>query len=203
MFKRKVKNNDIKELIQLRDSLRQKYKENYSCNVKVGDYTYGDFFVREWDNKTKLVIGKFCSIAEGVMFLLGGEHRSDFISTYPFNVLLKTFSYIKGHPKSKGNIIIGNDVWIGSHAKILSGVKIGNGAIIGANSLVTNDIPDYAIVGGNPAKIIRFRFNEKTISLLNDIKWWDFDEEKLLEYIPLIQSDNIDKFIKSIHVKNR
>ena len=164
------KNNENHvELINLKGKKKKKF-ENTSENVTIGDYTYGDFEIREWDNKTKLKIGKFCSIASGVIFLLGGEHRSDFITTYPFNALIKNFNYIEGHPHTKGNINIGNDVWIGSEVKILSGVNIGDGAIIGANSIVTKNVPPYAIVAGNPAKIVKYRFDKITIEKLLKIK---------------------------------
>lgn len=194
------KNKKYDELIELKNTLKETYV-NYSSNISVGDYTYGAFNVLEWDNKTKLSIGKFCSIAQGVTFVLGGEHRSDFISTYPFNALLDSFNYIKGHPSTKGNINIGNDVWIGSDAKILSGVSIGDGAIIGANSLVACDVEPYAIYGGNPARLIRYRYDEKTISELLEIKWWNLSEKELVKYIPLIQSDDIKKFIKKMSYK--
>ena len=190
-----IENNEVyTELIKLKKRLHEKFK-NTSENVSIGDYTYGNFEIREWDNKTKLKIGKYCSIADGVIFLLGGEHRSDFITTYPFNALLKNFNYIEGHPHTKGNITIGNDVWIGSEAKILSGVNIEDGAIIGANSIVTKDVPPYAIAAGNPAKIVRYRFDEITINKLLKIKWWDFDEKEIIEIIPLLQSENIQKLI--------
>ncbi len=135
----------IDELIKLKEKLHEKFK-NTSKNVTIGDYTYGNFEIRVWDDKTKLNIGKFCSIANGVIFLLGGEHRSDFITTYPFNALLKNFKYIEGHPHTKGDINIGNDVWIGSEAKILSGITIGDGSIIGANSVVTKYVPPYLLL---------------------------------------------------------
>lgn len=185
---------EINQLIELKNRLNKKF-ENINSNVFVGDYTYGDFKVYSWDNNTKLNIGKFCSIAEGVKFLLGGEHRTDFITTYPFNALLECFNYIEGHPHTKGDIHVGNDVWIGSDAIILSGVKINDGAVIGANSLVTKDVPAYAIVAGNPAKIIKYRFNNEIIEKLLDIKWWNFKEEELVKVIPLLQSGNIDEFL--------
>ena len=147
----------VEQMLELKEKLRKSY-ENYSPNVKVGDYTYGLFDPKEFEDGTKLTIGKFCSIAENVTFIMGGEHRADFASTYPFNVLVKNFNYIKGHPRSKGDITVGNDVWIGFNSKILSGVTIGDGAIVGANSLVVKDIEPYAIYAGNPAKFIRYRF---------------------------------------------
>lgn len=187
-------NNDINQLFELRDHLKRKL-ENMNENVSVGDYTYGNFKVHSWDNNSKLKIGKFCSIANGVKFILGGEHRTDFITTYPFNALLESFNYIEGHPHTKGDITLGNDIWIGGDAKILSGVNIKDGAVIGANSLVTKDIPAYAIAAGNPAKIIRYRFDKKTIEKFLKIKWWDFKEEELINAIPLLQSRNINEFL--------
>src|SRR5208283_2957437 len=105
----------------------------------------------------------FCSIAPNrVTIVLGGQHRPDWVSSYPFNDLFIEFKRFKGSPVSKGDVIIGNDVWIGLDAVILSGIKIGDGAVIGSNALVTKDVPPYAIVGGNPAKLIRYRFDEET-----------------------------------------
>ena len=190
------------ELIELKKDLHGK-TQKHGNDVSVGAYTYGDFRVNRYasDMKTKLKIGKFCSIAIGTTFTLGGEHRSDFVTTYPFNRLVKSFNYIKGSPISKGDIIVGNDVWIGENAHIMSGVTIGDGAIIGSEALVTKDIPPYAIVGGNPAKIIRYRFDEDTIKKLLKIRWWDFNDEKLVEMIPFLQSTNIEEFIKKYYNK--
>ena len=193
--KEKNISKEMEELLEVKEKLHRHFKK-FSDNVSIGDYTYGFFDVLEWDNKTKLKIGKFSSISGDVLFLLGGNHRGDFITTYPFNALMDSFSYIEGHPQSKGNIIVGNDVWIGYGVKVLSGVTIGDGAIIGANSLVTKDIPPYAIAVGSPAKVIKYRFDEETIEKLLKIKWWDFTEEEILKIIPLLQSEDIDELIK-------
>ena len=115
-------NNEINQLIELKNRLNKKF-ENINGNAFVGDYTYGDFKVYSGDNNTKLNIGKFCSIAKGVEFLLGGEHRTDFITTYPFNALLECFNYIEGHPHTKGDIHVGNDVWIDSDQKYCQKLK--------------------------------------------------------------------------------
>lgn len=186
---------EMEELVEIKEKLN-KHFEKFSDNVIIGDYSYGFFDVLEWDNKTKLKIGKFCSIAADVLFLLGGEHRKDFISTYPFNALMESFNHIEGHPASKGDIIVGNDVWIAHGAKILSGVTIGDGAIIAANSLVTKDIPPYAIAMGSPAKVVKYRFDEDTIEKLLKIRWWDFEDEEIIKIIPLLQSDNMEEFLK-------
>lgn len=152
-------------------------------NIEIGDYTYGTPKVYPWSGGAKLKIGKFCSISNNVTIFTGGGHRYDWVSTYPFNVLWKEASHIKGNPVSRGPVIIGNDVWIGYGATILDGVKIGDGAVIGTNALVTKDVPPYAIVGGNPAKIIKYRFDEKKIGELLEMKWWDWDERDIRENI--------------------
>ena len=186
---------EMEELVDIKEKLN-KHFEKFSDNVTIGDYSYGFFDVLEWNNETKLKIGKFCSIAADVLFLLGGEHRKDFISTYPFNALMESFEHIEGHPASKGDIIVGNDVWIAHGAKILSGVNIGDGAIIAANSLVTRDVPPYAIAMGSPAKVVQYRFDEDTIEKLLEIRWWDFEEEEIIKIIPLLQSNNMEEFLR-------
>lgn len=136
-------------------------------HILVGKKTYGDLNVYNASkNDVYLKIGSYCSIAEGVLFLLAGEHKIDSISTYPFKSML----WRKGMEAfAKGNIIVNDDVWIGRNALICSGVKIGQGAVIGAGAVVTKNVPPYAIVGGNPAKIIRYRFDEVLIKNLLSI----------------------------------
>lgn len=164
--------------------------------IEKGRGTYGTPRVSQWGENARLKIGNFCSIAENVHILLGGEHRSDWVTTYPFNVLWpKVAGHIKGHPRTKGDVIIGNDVWIATGAFILSGVTIGDGAVIAAHAVVTKDVPPYAIVGGNPAKIIRYRFDETTIQKLLEISWWDWPDEKIKGSIDLLLSDDIDAFV--------
>lgn len=168
----------------------------------IGDWTYGKPIVYQWDPKCSLTIGKFCSIADGVKILLGGEHRTNWVSTYPFNMIARRTSFffgvkgVEGHPASKGNVVIGNDVWIGSHAIILSGVTIHDGAVVGAGSVVTKDVASYAIVAGSPARQIRPRFDEGTISALLKIAWWNWPLPKIEEALPLILSGDIEVFIQ-------
>ena len=162
--------------------------------VTVGKHTYGFPNVYTWDEKTRLTIGRFCSMAEGVTFLLGGEHRLDWITTYPFSAMGKAWNgaeSIPGHPASKGDIVVGNDVWIGHGALILSGVRIGDGAVIGAGSVVNKNVDDYAIVAGNPARFIRFRFDEDLRLKLKQLSWWDWPDEKI--------SKNLQELMSSPH----
>lgn len=162
----------------------------------IGAYTYGTPKIYQWDDRTRLSIGKHCSIAKDVAILLGGEHRTDWVTTYPFNQFFRDAEGIMGHPHSKGDVIIGNDVWIGMGATILSGVTIGDGAVIAAHSLVTKDVPPYAIAGGNPARIIRLRFPEEVICRLQAIAWWDWPIEKIRQGMPLLMHNDIEAFIR-------
>ncbi len=168
----------------------------------IGKFSYGDPKVLSWGEGANLVIGSFCSFAKGVVILLGGEHRVDWVTTYPFSVVLDEGKSIKGHPKSKGDVVIGNDVWIGRDALILSGVKIGNGAVIGGRSLVVKDVAPYSIVGGNPAKHIRYRFSESQIKALEEIQWWNWPIDEIKKALPLLLSEKINDFITKYQSKS-
>ncbi|GAA6169278.1 Vat family streptogramin A O-acetyltransferase [Sessilibacter corallicola] len=165
-------------------------------NIIVGDYTYYDDpnGPENFENNVlyhfpfvgdKLIIGKFCAIATNVKFIMNGaNHQTNGVSTYPFYIFGNGWE--KAMPKEgdlpyKGDTVIGNDVWIGYEATIMPGVKIGNGAIIATKSVVTKDVPDYAIVGGNPAEIIKYRFDEATIEKLLKMAWWDWSVEEISE----------------------
>lgn len=130
------------------------------------------------------------------MIFLGGEHRHDWVTTYPFSALWDQARSIPGHPRSKGDVIIGHDVWIGYGATILSGVNIGNGAVVGAKAVVTKDVPPYAIVAGNPARIVKFRFTPRQINRLLAIAWWDWPEGEIIAALPLLLHTDIDLFIQ-------
>lgn len=182
-------------------------------NIIVGEYTiYNDFVndPRQFErnnvlyhypiNKDKLVIGKFCSIACGSRFLFtSGNHSLSSLSTYTFPVFFEEWGLDKANITdawdNKGDIIIGNDVWIGYEAVIMSGVTIGDGAIIGTRAVVTKDVPPYTIVGGVPAKPIRKRFSEETISRLLELKWWDWSRERIASNIDSIQAGDLDRLL--------
>ena len=189
------------------------YLKNFitSPNIEVGDYTYYDDpngpehfeknvlyhfdFIGD-----KLIIGKFCAIAKDVTFIMNGaNHQSAGFSTYPFFIFDNGWEKSAPQPGDlpfKGNTEIGNDVWIGYNATIMPGVKIGNGAIIASKSVVTNDVPAYAVVGGNPAKIIKQRFDDKTINALLSIAWWDWSSDKITAHLDAITQNNLDLLSK-------
>ncbi len=156
-----------------------------------------------WDNDdADLIVGNFCSIAQGCCVFLGGNHRTDWVTTFPFGHVNKhKFNNFNGlgHPATNGNVTIGHDVWIGGNVTIMSGVSIGSGAVIANNSHVVKDVDAYSISGGNPAKHIKFRFNEDQINALLLIEWWHWPEEKINKNLPLLCDKNIDKFI-NLHI---
>ena len=145
----------------------------------------------------KLVIGKFCSIASGTKFIMGSaNHRINSVSTYPFNVFGGAWSEnTKPHLEElpfKGDIVIGNDVWIGRESTIMPGVKVGDGAIIAAHSVVTKDVAPYTVVGGNPAIYIKNRFDDELTGLLQKLCWWDFEPERLVSFLPTLCDSDLD-----------
>jgi len=163
----------------------KKYKK-----ISIGEYTYGNPNIFALPNQVS--IGKFVSIASGVSIYGGSEHHHNWGTTYPFDAKFNT----KDCTHSKGDVKIGNDVWIADGALILSGVTIGDGAVIGARAVVTKDVKPYEIVGGNPSKHIKFRFSQEQIEQLLIIKWWNWDIERIKENFDLLLNENIDEFIK-------
>lgn len=161
----------------------------------IGDYTYGKPKILFENENANLEIGKYCSIAEEVTVFLGGNHRIDWITTYPFNVFNEELFSVRGKSATKGNVEIGNDVWLGFKTTILSGVKISDGAVIAAGSVVTKDVGPYEIWAGNPAKFVKKRFTEEQILKLLEIQWWNWNDAFLKKKINLLCSDNIDEFL--------
>lgn len=148
------------------------------------------------DNVDKLIIGSYCSIGSGATFIMAGNqgHRHDWISSFPFFYMEEVEAFkgaLDGYSGAK-NTVIGNDVWIGSEAMIMPGVTIGDGAVIGSRSLVTKDVEPYTIIGGNPSKPIKKRFEEDEIKKLLEMRWWEWDERYLFDAIPILCSNNID-----------
>lgn len=170
---------------------------------EIGRASYGDLKVRSWKEGATLKIGAFCSIAAGVKIFLGGEHRTDWVTTFPFPALWKAQAgHFPGHPRTRGDVRIGNDVWIGAEAVITSGVTVGDGAVIGMRAVVTRDVPPYAIVAGNPARIIRTRFPETQVERLLAIAWWNWSDERIGRYMPLLLADDMARFIEACEAEN-
>ncbi|MEK4510442.1 Vat family streptogramin A O-acetyltransferase [Paenibacillus anaericanus] len=188
-------------------------------NVEIGDYTYYS------DNKNspenfydhiqhhyeflgdKLIIGKFCAIAEGVTFIMNGaNHRMDGITTYPFNIFAGGWEKVTPTLEQlpfKGDTVIGNDVWLGQNVTIMPGAVMGDGAIVASNSTVVKDIEPYTIVGGNPAKVIKKRFNDETIIALLKLQWWNWDEQQIFDHLEQLVSvhdmDTLKKLLNSVN----
>jgi len=171
-------------------------RERYPM-YQIGRGVYGNFDVHPCGGGATLRIGSFCSIATGVQIFLGGDHRVDWVTTYPFQEFWEAAKGIAGHPVSKGDVVIGNDVWIGTDALLLSGVEIGDGAVIGARAVVAKDVPPYAIVTGNPARVRRYRFDENTIRILLKIEWWNWEDERISKFLPLLLNSDIQAFFDS------
>ncbi|AFZ53705.1 CatB-related O-acetyltransferase [Cyanobacterium aponinum AL20118] len=180
-------------------------------NIIVGDFTYYDDFENPLNFEKnvlyhfdfigdKLIIGKFCAIASNVKFIMNGaNHPLNNFTTYPFAIFGNGWEdKMSVEATSKGDTIIGNDVWLGYNTTIMPGVKIGDGVIVATNSMVTKDIPAYHIVGGNPAQIIRKRFDDEIINFLLELKWWDWTLEKITKYIPVLCSNNIQELKKIV-----
>lgn len=171
------------------------------ASFDIGLGTYGRPEIVFYDADAKLKIGRFCSIAPEVTILLGGEHHHDWVSSYPFSLSFEEAKGLPGYPMTKGDVTIGSDVWIGYDALILSGVKIGDGAVIAARSVVAKDVEPYTIVGGIPAKRLRYRFSEPVIQSLLEIAWWNWSMPEIIEAWQFIQSPNIEEFIKKYSQK--
>jgi acetyltransferase-like isoleucine patch superfamily enzyme len=159
-----------------------------------GEGTYGIPAINCYDKLSKVSVGSYCSIASEVSFLLGANHKGGLVTTYPIDRIEKSKS--TADASERGNINIGSDVWIGYRATIIGEVSIGDGAIIGAGALVVDDVPAYAVVGGVPAKVIKYRFEKDVIEKLLKIKWWSWDKDKVKENFSDIYTRDIDGFIK-------
>jgi acetyltransferase-like isoleucine patch superfamily enzyme len=171
----------------------------------IGRWSHGYENIKWWGGTSRLKIGSFCSIAEGVTFLLGGEHFTDRISTFQFTGGWFREAYgvdpeIGPPDFTRGDINVGNDVWLGTGVTVMSGVTIGDGAIVGAGAIVTKDIPPYTVAVGTPAKPIRKRFSDSQISALLEARWWDLPDEEIAKLSALLYGDNVDALIAAVRL---
>jgi chloramphenicol O-acetyltransferase type B len=186
-----------KKINKLRDKPTRsllKFKSAYP-NYAIGKNNYGVPLVKNPHKDATLTIGSYCSIAPNVKIYMGGMHRTDWVTTYPFPAFHENAQHINDFAPTNGDVIIGNDVWLCANCVILSGVTIGHGAVVANSAIVTKDVPAYAIVGGNPAKHIRWRFDEPTREALLASAWWDWPEDEVLSVAELLCSDDISKFL--------
>lgn len=167
--------------------------------MTVGRFTYGNPKLMLWADDERIDIGSFCSIAQNVTIFAGGEHNLNWVTTYPLRIAFgNQLAEKDGHPRTKGNTSIGNDVWIGYGATILSGVAVGDGAVIGAGAVVVKDVPPYAVVAGNSARLIRYRFDALTIKRLLEISWWNWPLDKIEENISFLCGENVSDFVNKV-----
>jgi virginiamycin A acetyltransferase len=214
-----MKGPNPKTLYPIKDYEKLAFLKNFvkAPNIFVGDYTYfddprsGPLKFEEHNvlynyhfSKVKLVLGKFCAIASETRFIMTGDHKLDAITTYPFPIFghgWESAFNVYDLPV-KGDIIVGNDVWFGYDSLIMNGVTIGNGAIIAARSVVVKDVPPYAIVAGNPAKVVKMRFDDKTIERLQKLAWWDWPIEKINKNLELLCHLDIEALERAHFEKN-
>jgi len=176
---------------------RTKFIKRYP-NYIIGEGSYGIPIVHDWNEGSTLIIGAYCSFADNVQIFLGGQHRMDWVSQYPFPAFWPGADHIRDFGGTHGSVEIGSDVWIGGNVTILSGVKIAHGAVIGSGALVSKDVEAYEIVAGNPAKHIRFRFAEDIRNKLLATCWWEWDVEEVLSRPDIFCSDDLVSFFEYV-----
>lgn len=165
-------------------------------NYTAGSHTYGEPNVVFAGQGAVCRVGKYCSIAGDVTIFLGGEHRIDTVASYPFyerdGIAATPNAY------SKGDVTIGSDVWIGQGVTILSGVTIGDGVTIGAQAVVASDVPPYAVVAGNPARLLRYRFSDREIEQLLEVKWWEWERGRVEQFAGMLSENDVDAFLEAV-----
>lgn len=173
---------------------QERFRKRYP-HYQVGLGTYGIPVVHDWNEGTTLRIGSYCSIADNVRIFLGGQHRIDWVSSYPFPAYLPEAEHIANFGGSRGDVVIGSDVWLCSNCTILSGVTVGHGAVIASGALVTRDVPPYAVMAGNPAQHVRWRFDEETRTALLQSAWWEWPESEIRQIVDKLCSNDLAGFI--------
>ncbi|HHJ4328213.1 TPA: CatB-related O-acetyltransferase [Klebsiella pneumoniae] len=164
-------------------------------NYRIGVGSYGMPIVHDWNEGSTLSIGSYCSMADNVQIFLGGHHRIDWVSSYPFPAYLEEAAHIEAFGGTRGDVTIGSDVWLCSNCTILSGVNVGHGAVIASGAVVSRDVPAYSVVAGNPARHIRWRFDEETRLELLKSAWWDWPEQEIRQVVNKLCSDDIATFL--------
>jgi len=178
-----------------------RFKRQYPEHT-IGRHCYGVPKIKFPHKNATLKIGSYCSIAKNVQIVMGGIHRTDWISTYPFQAFFKEAAHIKNAELTNGDVVIGNDVWLCDNVTILSGITIGDGAVIANGAVVTKSVAPYEIVGGNPAKHIRWRFDEETRTALLTTAWWDWPDEEVLSVVDLLCTQNTNAFLAYAATRN-
>lgn len=181
--------------LQSFENQQEKFRKKYP-NYTLGMGTYGMPLVHDDGEGTTLRIGAFCSISSEVQIFLGKNHRTDWVSSYPFPAFFEEASHIREFGLSRGDVVIGNDVWLCANCMVLSGITVGHGAVVGAGAVVTRNVEPYSVVAGNPAKHVRWRFDEPTRIALLEASWWDWPLEELRRIMPLLCSDQIQNLLE-------
>ncbi len=171
-----------------------KFLQKYPT-YKIGKGSYGMPIVHDWHEGATLEIGSYTSIAEQVEIFLGGHHRSDWITTYPFPAMIEEAQHVPEYAVSRGDVVIGSDVWLCTNSIILSGVTVGHGAVVAAGAVVSRDVAPYSIVAGNPARHIRWRFDPEICAALLQSAWWEWPEQEVRDISPLLCSDRLEDFL--------
>lgn len=202
-LERKLLDSELQKLkLESQEEMLIRFIGSKKPILKVGRGTYiNGIDLYCWDESIAVTIGKYCSIADKVTIIAGGEHDQGWVSTYPFIPRWEMARlYGTQNKRYKGNIVIGNDVWIGNNVLILSGVTIADGAVVAAGSVVTKDILPYAVVGGNPARMIKRRFSDDSITALQAIRWWDWDVERIKANLDLF--NDVEAFVAKTNMRN-
>lgn len=173
---------------------QSRFRERYPL-YQIGLGSYGMPVVHDWNEGSTLQIGSYCSIASNVQIFLGGLHRTDWVSSYPFPAYLPEAAHIEGFGGTRGNVVIGSDVWLCSNCTILSGVSVGHGAVVASSAVVTRDVAPYSVVAGNPARHVRWRFDEETRTALLESAWWEWPEEEIRHIVDKLCNNDIAAFI--------